>query len=99
MPSTSAPKHHRAKYQAVDDEEEKQQFLYPNAGNFQHGVPRPAGLSRTFRLLTALNIVILVLSICLAAHSFHFRATLVGNKGNALLKISDWYCTSSTPLF
>ncbi|KAK3900026.1 hypothetical protein C8A05DRAFT_17618 [Staphylotrichum tortipilum] len=91
MPSTSAPRNNRAKYQALDDEEEKQQFLYPDNGNFEHGLARPAGLSRTYRLLTALNIVILGLSIALAAHSFHFRATLVGNKGNALLKISDWY--------
>ncbi|KAL2260169.1 hypothetical protein VTK26DRAFT_5928 [Humicola hyalothermophila] len=98
MPSVSFLRFTR-KYQPLDDfaseaeAQDRQQFLgskteFGERHRFHDGAKSG---SKTFRLLTALNVLVLFLSIAFAAHGLHLRSSLLTNKGNALLRIADWY--------
>jgi hypothetical protein len=97
MPSISGPGQH-AKYEALKscvsppEDAEKQSFIDTETESAKrHWLHQSASHSKTFRLLAALNVFILFFSIALAAHSLRLRSSLERNRGNALLRMADWY--------
>lgn len=98
MPSTSSSGQH-AKYQPLKncvsppEDAEKQSFIdHKTDSATGHWSNHSTTRSKTFRLLTALNVLILIFSIALAAHTLRLRSSLEWNRGNALLRMADWYC-------
>ena len=81
-----------AKYEALDacatDVEEEHRSYH---------LPSSRRSSRSLCLVTGVNILVLILCVSLAANSLHSKASTLNNRGNALLRASDWFCTFPPP--
>jgi len=82
---------------------QKQPFLSDDDGELPRKGYRPQvasnvqQTSKRLYLVSALNLLVLSISLLLAAHSYRAKAALLSNKDNAMLRASDWFCKFPVP--